>query len=177
MGIGEGVTRAAMNNILSKCVPVSERSRSLAFVYSGKYLGSVTGLAFSPIVIHKFGWPFVFFSFGSLGSIWLALWLNKAHSSPKEDPELSADEKFARGQMLFHSLVSILITKILDHVMQEYCWDYQTLLECLLESLAQLPLDTFSNEVRGMMSLKCLSSYVIGTLVWNFFSTGEKILE
>ncbi|KAG9135421.1 hypothetical protein Leryth_007186 [Lithospermum erythrorhizon] len=93
MGIGEGVAMPAMNNLLSKWVPVSERSRSLAFVYSGMYLGSVTGLAFSPILIQKFGWPSVFYSFGSLGSIWFALWLMKAHSSPNEDPELSAEEK------------------------------------------------------------------------------------
>ncbi|KAJ8900661.1 hypothetical protein K2173_025438 [Erythroxylum novogranatense] len=93
MGIGEGVAMPAMNNILSKWIPVSERSRSLALVYSGMYLGSVTGLAFSPILIHKFGWPSVFYSFGSLGTIWLALWLRKAHSSPKEDPELSSKEK------------------------------------------------------------------------------------
>jgi ACS family sodium-dependent inorganic phosphate cotransporter len=64
----------AMNNLLSRWVPVSERSRSLAFVYSGMYLGSVTGLAFSPGLIHKFNWPSVFFSFGSLGAIWFALW-------------------------------------------------------------------------------------------------------
>ncbi|XAR63048.1 hypothetical protein NMG60_11022849 [Bertholletia excelsa] len=93
MGIGEGVAMPAMNNLLSKWIPVSERSRSLALVYSGMYLGSVTGLALSPILIHKFGWPSVFYSFGSLGSIWFALWLNKAHSSPKEDPELSPEEK------------------------------------------------------------------------------------
>ncbi|KAG9441323.1 hypothetical protein H6P81_017177 [Aristolochia fimbriata] len=93
MGIGEGVAMPAMNNIISKWVPVSERSRSLAFVYSGMYLGSVTGLAFSPMLIHKFGWPSVFYSFGSLGSIWFALWLNKAHSAPQEDPELRPEEK------------------------------------------------------------------------------------
>ncbi|KAA8516063.1 hypothetical protein F0562_019242 [Nyssa sinensis] len=93
MGIGEGVAMPAMNNLLSKWIPVSERSRSLALVYSGMYLGSVTGLAFSPMLIHNFGWPSVFFSFGSLGSIWLALWLSKAYSSPKEDPDLSAEEK------------------------------------------------------------------------------------
>lgn len=93
MGIGEGVAMPAMNNILSKWIPVSERSRSLALVYSGMYLGSVTGLAVSPALIHKFGWPSVFYSFGSLGSIWFALWLSKAHSSPKDDPELSAEEK------------------------------------------------------------------------------------
>ncbi|KAE8693833.1 Sodium-dependent phosphate transport protein 1 [Hibiscus syriacus] len=93
MGIGEGVAMPAMNNLLSKWIPVSERSRSLALVYSGMYLGSVTGLAFSPILIHKFGWPSVFYSFGSLGSIWFALWLKKAYSSPNEDPELSNEEK------------------------------------------------------------------------------------
>ncbi|OIT07332.1 PREDICTED: ascorbate transporter, chloroplastic [Nicotiana attenuata] len=93
MGIGEGVAMPAMNNMLSKWIPVSERSRSLALVYSGMYLGSVTGLAFSPILIQKFGWPSVFYSFGSLGSIWFALWLTKAYSSPKDDPGLSAQEK------------------------------------------------------------------------------------
>lgn len=67
----------AMNNILSKWIPVVERSRSLALVYSGMYLGSVTGLAFSPLLIQKFGWPSVFYAFGSLGSIWFALWLKK----------------------------------------------------------------------------------------------------
>ncbi|KAL3829674.1 hypothetical protein ACJIZ3_018476 [Penstemon smallii] len=93
MGIGEGVAMPAMNNLLSKWIPVSERSRSLSLVYSGMYLGSVTGLAFSPILIHKLGWPSVFYSFGSLGSIWFALWLSKAHSSPQEDPNLSLEEK------------------------------------------------------------------------------------
>lgn len=93
MGIGEGVAMPAMNNLLSKWIPVSERSRSLALVYSGMYLGSVVGLAFSPFLIHKLGWPSVFYSFGSLGSIWFALWLSKAHSTPKDDPDLSAEER------------------------------------------------------------------------------------
>ncbi|KAH9661818.1 Sodium-dependent phosphate transport protein 1 [Citrus sinensis] len=93
MGIGEGVAMPAMNNILSKWVPVAERSRSLALVYSGMYLGSVTGLAFSPFLIHRFGWPSVFYSFGSLGTVWFTVWLSKAHSSPAEDPLLRPAEK------------------------------------------------------------------------------------
>ncbi|KAJ1408639.1 MFS transporter superfamily [Sesbania bispinosa] len=93
MGIGEGVAMPAMNNMLSKWIPVSERSRSLALVYSGMYLGSVVGLAFSPVLIQNFGWPSVFYSFGSLGSIWFVLWLSKAYSSPKDDPDLGVVEK------------------------------------------------------------------------------------
>lgn len=44
MGIGEGVAMPAMNSMMSKWVPVGERSRSLALVYSGMYTGSVVGL-------------------------------------------------------------------------------------------------------------------------------------
>jgi len=73
----QGVAMPAMNNILSKWIPVSERSRSLSLVYSGMYLGSVVGLAFSPFLIQNLGWPSVFYSFGSLGSIWFAFWLRK----------------------------------------------------------------------------------------------------
>lgn len=93
MGIGEGVAMPAMNNLLSKWVPVSERSRSLALVYSGMYLGSVTGLAFSPSLVHKFSWPSVFWSFGSLGAFWYFAWHHLAASSPYDDPDISEEEK------------------------------------------------------------------------------------
>lgn len=79
--VNQGVAMPAMNNLLSRWIPVSERSRSLALVYSGMYLGSVTGLAVSPVLIQKLGWPSVFYSFGSLGSIWFALWLSKVRPS------------------------------------------------------------------------------------------------
>ncbi|XP_024016743.1 sodium-dependent phosphate transport protein 1, chloroplastic isoform X3 [Eutrema salsugineum] len=93
MGVGEGVAMPAMNNLLSKWVPVQERSRSLALVYSGMYIGSVIGLAFSPFLIHQFGWPSVFYCFGSLGTVWLTLWLTKAESSPVEDLTLLPQER------------------------------------------------------------------------------------
>ena len=93
MGVGEGVAMPAMNNLLSRWVPLSERSRSLALVYSGMYLGSVTGLAFSPGLIHRFSWPSVFYLFGSLGAVWFVTWQNNAHSSPQEDPSLSQRER------------------------------------------------------------------------------------
>jgi hypothetical protein len=41
----QGVAMPAMNNLLSRWVPVSERSRSLALVYSGMYLGRISDRA------------------------------------------------------------------------------------------------------------------------------------
>ncbi|KAG6557162.1 hypothetical protein Mapa_001089 [Marchantia paleacea] len=92
MGVGEGVAMPAMNNLLSRWIPVEERSRSLALVYSGMYLGSVIGLACSPSLIHAFGWPSVFFSFGSVGAIWFTLWQRLAFSSPADHPTISEEE-------------------------------------------------------------------------------------
>jgi MFS transporter, ACS family, solute carrier family 17 (sodium-dependent inorganic phosphate cotransporter), other len=93
MGIGEGVAMPAMNNMLSRWVPALERSRSLALVYSGMYTGSMLGLGASPGFIAHFGWPSVFYVFGSLGVIWWLVWTFAASSTPKDDPHISASER------------------------------------------------------------------------------------
>ncbi|KAG1670523.1 hypothetical protein FOA52_015388 [Chlamydomonas sp. UWO 241] len=92
MGIGEGVAMPAMNNMLSRWVPVKERSRSLALVYSGMFLGSILGLSLSPHLIQALGWPSVFQIFGSLGAVWFLLWRSRAASSPADDPDISPAE-------------------------------------------------------------------------------------
>jgi hypothetical protein len=55
-------------------IPTKERSRSLAFVYSGMFVGSIIGLGASPHIVGALGWPSVFYMFGSLGVIWCAGW-------------------------------------------------------------------------------------------------------
>lgn len=92
MGIGEGVAMPAMNNLLAKWVPLKERSRSLALVYSGMFVGSILGLAVSPHMIQLLHWPSVFYIFGSLGLVWFGLWNQTAHSSPREDPLITDSE-------------------------------------------------------------------------------------
>lgn len=93
MGVGEGVAMPAMNNLLSRWVPVQERSRSLALVYSGMYSGSVLGLALSPHMIHALSWPSVFYVFGALGVVWWLVWENGAASNPAEDPLCTPEER------------------------------------------------------------------------------------
>jgi Major Facilitator Superfamily len=93
MGIGEGVAMPAMNNMLSRWVPALERSRSLALVYSGMYVGSMLGLGVSPGLIHANGWPSVFYIFGSLGVIWWVVWSFFAASTPSDDPRITDSER------------------------------------------------------------------------------------
>eukprot|EP01025_Chloroclados_australasicus_P000249 TRINITY_DN10119_c0_g1_i2.p1 TRINITY_DN10119_c0_g1~~TRINITY_DN10119_c0_g1_i2.p1 ORF type:complete len:608 (-),score=45.69 TRINITY_DN10119_c0_g1_i2:74-1729(-) len=92
MGIGEGVAMPAMNNMLSRWIPRSERSRALALVYSGMYTGSMVGLAVSPHFIQYFAWPSVFYIFGMLGSVWYGFWRYQAVSTPSEDKRISQKE-------------------------------------------------------------------------------------
>lgn len=74
-------------------MPKQERSRSLALIYSGMYMGSVLGLAVSPHLIHTFSWPSVFFIFGGTGVMWYGLWSYNAASGPLEDPFITSAER------------------------------------------------------------------------------------
>jgi ACS family sodium-dependent inorganic phosphate cotransporter len=82
-----------MNNMLSRWVPVAERSRSLALVYSGMFIGSILGLGLSPHMIAALGWPSVFYVFGSMGVAWYMFWRSWAASAPANDPKLSPEER------------------------------------------------------------------------------------
>lgn len=98
LGIGEGVAMPAMNNMVSKWVPKTERSRSLSLVYSGMYLGSVIGLWLCPGLIAQFGWPSVFYFFGALGFVWWVAWQTGVSATPELSQTISPRElRFIRS--------------------------------------------------------------------------------
>ncbi|XP_041007416.1 probable anion transporter 6, chloroplastic [Juglans microcarpa x Juglans regia] len=70
VGIGEGVSPSAATDLIARSIPLSERSRAVAFVFGGLSVGSVTGLLFAPPLIQNFGWESVFYMFGILGLAW-----------------------------------------------------------------------------------------------------------
>lgn len=80
-------------SIKRRWVPVKERSRSLALVYSGMYTGSILGLAVSPHMVEILSWPSVFYIFGLVGVLWYSAWQAKASSSPAADPAITAEER------------------------------------------------------------------------------------
>ncbi|KAI4305221.1 hypothetical protein L6164_028602 [Bauhinia variegata] len=175
----------AMNNILSKWVPVAERSRLLALVYSGMYLGSVTGLvAFSPVLIHQFGWPSVFYSFGSLGTVWFAVWLNKI----MQNVGFLGPAFFLTQLSHVNSpAMAILCTTCkLMHSQSELYSNHQDIAPRYSGIL--LGVSNIAGVLAGVLGTAATGSwddifkvsvglYLVGTLLWNLFSTDEKILE
>lgn len=84
MGVGEGVTYPSIQNLVRRWVPESSRSRALAFIYSGHQLGTIASYLLAPLLIAQFGWPSVFWIFGSLGFVWLLGWIPLVKNDPSQ---------------------------------------------------------------------------------------------
>jgi MFS family permease len=57
------------------------------------FVGSILGLGLSPHMIAALGWPSVFYIFGSFGIVWFGVWRVLAASTPRDDPDISKEEK------------------------------------------------------------------------------------
>lgn len=100
LGIGEGIILPAMNQMVSKWIRVSERSRSLGFIYSGIYLGSILGLSISPNLMRSIGWQFIFLAFGGVGLLWTILWIFSVSATPATCAMISKQEaRYIRAGM------------------------------------------------------------------------------
>lgn len=75
LGAGEGVAMPAMNAIVAAAVPPQFRARSLAFIYSGMYVGSILGLLATPPILHIWHYQGAFYVFAIVGFVWVALFL------------------------------------------------------------------------------------------------------
>ena len=167
MGVGEGVAMPAMNNLLSRWVPVQERSRSLALVYSGMYSGSVLGLALSPHMIHALQWPSVFYVFGALGVVWWLVWEGGAASNPAEDPLCTEEERayVAASTPPAAAPASIPWKKLLTRapvwalIVSHFCHNWGTFI-----LLTWMP--TYYNQVLGELSFRVLKFFFFFFFFW-----------
>ena len=73
VGLGEGVVPSAVTDIIARAMPVGERSRAVAFTFSGFNVGSILGLSVAPFIMEKTGWRGMFDIFGSFGALWIVL--------------------------------------------------------------------------------------------------------
>ena len=90
VGLGEAVAPSAATDIVARVVPANERSRAVAFVFSGLHVGSILGLLAAPPLISNFGWEMVFISFGMLGMFWILWFESLIAEIGRTDPEVAA---------------------------------------------------------------------------------------
>lgn len=90
MGVAEGISLPTMHQLTACWVPPHERSRFVAFVTSGQYVGTVGAMLCSPMVAES--WPSIFYLFASIGFAWCLVWYLLASSTPEQHPRISAAE-------------------------------------------------------------------------------------
>ncbi|XP_064643627.1 sialin-like [Lineus longissimus] len=95
-GLGEGLTPAALQNLIGKWAPPLERSRLIVYSFIGGQFGTIVAMPVSGLLCHygfAGGWPSVFYVFGTLACLWFILWACLVHSSPDEHPRISEKER------------------------------------------------------------------------------------
>ena len=90
MGVAEGISLPTMHQLTARWIPPHERSRFVAFVTSGQYVGTVGAMLCSPMVAES--WPSIFYLFASIGFAWCLAWYLLASSTPEQHPRISAAE-------------------------------------------------------------------------------------
>lgn len=75
LGIGESPAFPTCNKVISDWIPVRERGLVTAIFNSGTLLGPAIGILAASYLLEQFPWQFSFIILGSLGFIWLLLWI------------------------------------------------------------------------------------------------------
>ncbi|XP_076371148.1 uncharacterized protein LOC143257000 isoform X2 [Tachypleus tridentatus] len=71
LGLGEGLGLPTIFHIFAHSVPVDERSRAFGYLVAAGTFGQTVAALVCPHI----PWPWMFFSFGGLGAVWVLLWL------------------------------------------------------------------------------------------------------
>jgi ACS family hexuronate transporter-like MFS transporter len=92
LGIGEGCNWPGANKAVAEWFPARERGMAVAIFDSGSSVGGIVAALVVPWVAILLGWRYAFLVSGSLGLLWLLLWLSVYHPL-KRHPRVSKEER------------------------------------------------------------------------------------
>lgn len=92
LGLGEGLSPPCLYTSIARWVPISERSRTSAFIATGMYVGIIMAFPVAVWIMTHLGWPWVFYLFGGVGLLWSVAWHLLVTSNPEDHPRISPEE-------------------------------------------------------------------------------------
>jgi ACS family sodium-dependent inorganic phosphate cotransporter-like MFS transporter 5 len=94
-GLFQGFIFPSVHNILGKWAPTPERSRLGTFVYSGSSFGTIIAMPITGLISASWvGWPVSFYVFGSMGLLWVVLWVLLGSNSPQDHKSITEEERY-----------------------------------------------------------------------------------
>ncbi|HEV2493822.1 MAG TPA: MFS transporter [Terriglobia bacterium] len=92
LGMGEGCNWPGASKTVAEWFPARERGLAVAIFDSGSSVGAVIAPPFVAFIAYHFGWRFSFLTAGSLGFLWLILWLS-LYQPLRSHPRLGDQER------------------------------------------------------------------------------------
>ena len=105
LGLGESGNFPAALKAVSEWFPTEERALATGIFNSGTNLAALIAPVLIPFVTFKYGWHAAFLTTGSMGSLWLILWL----IFPYE--KMRAKHGLEPSKHAYHSMLSLLRTR------------------------------------------------------------------
>ncbi|XP_043661501.1 sialin isoform X2 [Drosophila teissieri] len=90
-GFASGLTWPAMYAIVGYWIPLTERSRFMSS-FQGFSIGIGLTYPLCGFILSEWGWPYIFYTTGTLGLGWCILWYLLAFNTPREHPRIAEDE-------------------------------------------------------------------------------------
>ena len=114
LGFGESGVFPASIKVVAEWFPKKERALATGIFNSGTNLGAILTPIVAPILTVYIGWRWAFLVIGSLGFIWLALWL-LIYRKPVEAESGSTDELAFTRSDAQNKLQNFAWTKLISH--------------------------------------------------------------
>ena len=92
MGLGEGVNAPAHVALTAHWMPRREFGRASGLYLMGTFGGIMLTMPIAAWITLKWGWQWVFYSFGAVGFIWSAIWFYYGRDNPEQHPKISKEE-------------------------------------------------------------------------------------
>jgi len=91
LGLGESANFPGAIKTVAEWFPKRERALATGIFNAGTNTGAIVTPLVVPWIVLTWGWPWAFIATGSLGFLWLVLWL-ALYRSPEAQPRLTPDE-------------------------------------------------------------------------------------
>ena len=102
LGIGESAMIPSGSRVIRETFEKKHRAATVGTFFAGNKIGLTLGIPFASMVMVNWGWPWVFYTTGSLGLIWIAWWAAVYRPSPRGDakPAEQIDSKIRWATLL-----------------------------------------------------------------------------
>ncbi|XP_048478558.1 putative inorganic phosphate cotransporter isoform X1 [Plutella xylostella] len=92
-GLFQGLLFPSTHSLMSKWIPLEEKSRLGTIIYAGAHIGTGLQLMAAGFTASYLGWAAIFYINGSLGAAWTALYLLYGAASPDDSRSISEEER------------------------------------------------------------------------------------